>query len=315
MRRRTRWALVVGAGIVVVAATAFSVFRKDLARTRRTLATLEEVSNVLGAELLMELPGKLRESSGVAVSVRNDGLFWTHNDSGDDAVLYALRPEDGFVGEVRLTGAEAEDWEDIATGPCIRDASAPCVYIGDIGTNTRRRSRLGLLVLEEPRIDEAGALPTEVPWTALALSYQGGPRNAEALAVSQGGDLLIVDRHGTVFRALRRELEAGVEGGLVVLRPNGTLPLPPEPPGNYRGAVSAATMRGAVLVVRTYSGVFFFERAEPDWRTVRQPCWVGHLGPAGEGLDVAPPDILYLTRERKFGFDRPAALHKVACAP
>jgi hypothetical protein len=41
-----------------------------------------------------ELTGTLRsplvtESSGVAASRRHPGILWTHNDAGDDAVLYA----------------------------------------------------------------------------------------------------------------------------------------------------------------------------------------------------------------------------------
>lgn len=305
----------VGAVVLAVAAFAFRAHHGDVARVRGDLARLEEVSSVLGAELLMAFPDRIHESSGVALSARNEGLFWTHNDSGGEPVLYAVRPEDGLVAELRLTGAEAEDWEDISAGPCIRDASEACLYVGDIGTNIRPRSVVGLLVVAEPALDDDGGLPEEAAWDRIALAYDGGARNAEALAVSSNGELVVVDRQGLVFGASRRDLRAGLDGALVVLRPRGALPLPPEPPANYRGTVTAATIQGNVLVARTYNGVLFFREEETGWRPARQPCWVGHLGPRGEGIDVAPPDIVYLTRERSRGLDRPAGMHRVACAP
>ena len=316
MSRRLRRVAVLAACLVVLAAVAaILVHRSRVNTNRRVLEALEQVSNVLSAELLMEFPRKLRESSGVAVSVRNPGLFWTHNDSGHDAILYGVRPADGLVAEIRLDGAPARDWEDISMGPCIRDPSKPCVYVGDIGNNRVRRTRFALLVIDEPRFDDAGALPAETAWDQLEMVYEEGARNAEALALSRAGDLVVVAKGGMVFGASRRDLVAGLEAAPVVLRADGSLPLPPEPLDFQPGRVTAATLQDDVLVVRTYHGVLFYRRTEEGWGSVRQPCWVGHLGPMGEGMDIARPDILYLTREKLLGFERPAALHRVVCSP
>lgn len=316
MRRRIRRLAALGACLVVLVAVAAILVHWSRVKTnRRALEALEQVSNVLSAELLMEFPRKLRESSGVAVSVGNPGLFWTHNDSGHDAILYGVRPADGLVAEIRLTGARARDWEDISVGPCLRDTSKPCVYVGDVGNNFARRTRFALVVIDEPKFDAAGALPAETAWEHLELVYEEGARNAEGLAVSRAGDLLIVAKGGMVFGASRRDLVAGLEGAPVVLRADGSLPLPPEPLDFQAGRVTAATLQDDVLVVRTYHGVLFYRRTEEGWTSVRQPCWVGHLGPMGEGMDVARPDILYLTREKLLGFERPAALHRVVCSP
>ncbi len=77
------------------------------------------------------------ESSGI---ICLDGAFFTHNDSGDDPVLYrSLKPTfpAGATEHLPLEGAEAVDWEDITVleGDLI---------VGDIGDNRRRRPHLTL---------------------------------------------------------------------------------------------------------------------------------------------------------------------------
>ena len=64
----------------------------------------------------------LRESSGIAVSRTTPGLLWTHNDSGDRAMIYATNFEGAILAGSRVRGAEARDWEDISVGPCPKDS-------------------------------------------------------------------------------------------------------------------------------------------------------------------------------------------------
>src|SRR6187402_3312843 len=56
------------------------------------------------------------EASGLAVS-RRFGLLWTHNDSGNDAVLFALDESGAVHGRVRVP-ARMRDWEDVAASSC-----------------------------------------------------------------------------------------------------------------------------------------------------------------------------------------------------
>jgi hypothetical protein len=63
---------------------------------------------------------RLIESSGVAASRTHAGILWTHNDSGDGPNLYATDLHGTDRGAVRVPGAAAVDWEDIALGPCPR---------------------------------------------------------------------------------------------------------------------------------------------------------------------------------------------------
>ena len=45
------------------------------------------------------------ESSGIVMSRQYPGIFWTHNDSGDLARLFAVRANGQLVAQVRVKGA------------------------------------------------------------------------------------------------------------------------------------------------------------------------------------------------------------------
>ena len=59
----------------------------------------------------------LNEASGLAASQKNENVIWSHNDSGDDNVIYALNLRGEHLGIYIIEGADARDWEDIAVGP------------------------------------------------------------------------------------------------------------------------------------------------------------------------------------------------------
>ncbi|EQD65719.1 integral membrane protein, partial [mine drainage metagenome] len=57
---------------------------------------------------------RLSELSGLAVSPSDPTRYWAHNDSGNPAELFALDRAGHVLAQVRITGATAFDWEDIA---------------------------------------------------------------------------------------------------------------------------------------------------------------------------------------------------------
>jgi hypothetical protein len=90
------------------------------------------------------------ESSGVAASRCNEGAYWTHNDSGDEAFLYAFDLKGEKLGTWRVPGAKNTDWEDIAA---FKDQNGKCfLYVGDIGNNKRDRGELTVYRVPEPQI-------------------------------------------------------------------------------------------------------------------------------------------------------------------
>src|SRR5690242_13816450 len=74
---------------------------------------------------------EITESSGIAASKFQTDVFWTQNDSGDDAFIFALNTKGEKLGTWKVTNAKNIDWEDIAE---IKNQTGECVlYIGDTG--------------------------------------------------------------------------------------------------------------------------------------------------------------------------------------
>jgi hypothetical protein len=139
------------------------------------------------------------ESSGLVASRRNPGRLWTHNDSGDDPLVYCLDGQARTCGVWKVTGAEAFDWEDIAAGPGPIPGE-PYLYVGDIGDNIDQRTQIVVYRIPEPTVGGSPigtkAAPTPTPTAeALRLRYPDGARNAEALLVHPvTGDIYVVSK-------------------------------------------------------------------------------------------------------------------------
>src|SRR5262249_3978534 len=113
----------------------------------------------------------LRELSGLAASRVHAGVYYAHNDSGDRARVVALDARGSALGEFRLAGATATDWEDIAVGPCPRGS---CVYLADTGDNDANRPEIALYRVEEPPAPRAHAAPVDVAFERFAFRYPDG---------------------------------------------------------------------------------------------------------------------------------------------
>ena len=87
---------------------------------------------------------EIDESSGIIKSRHYPNIFWTHNDSGDTARIFAVHENGKLVAEVEVEGAENVDWEDIAVGELGQ------IYICDIGNNGKDRDDLAIYLIPEP---------------------------------------------------------------------------------------------------------------------------------------------------------------------
>ena len=123
---------------------------------------------------------RIAESSGLA-SGSSPGTLFTHNDSGDEARVFAVGDDGRTRTTYVLPGVDARDWEDIARGPDEDGRSS--LWIGDIGDNNATRDR-GILVhrVLEPEPTDQESVTTEAP-TSFRLRYPDGPGDAEGLLV------------------------------------------------------------------------------------------------------------------------------------
>lgn len=126
----------------------------------------------------------LVELSGLAVSHADDTLLWAHNDSGDGPNLFRVGFDGADLGRVRIDGAKAVDWEDIAT---FDWQGAPAILVGDVGDNFARRDHVTLYA-----VADGGRLgDTHLLWK-LDLRYPDGPRDCEAVAVDPVDGMILL---------------------------------------------------------------------------------------------------------------------------
>src|SRR6185503_14866394 len=98
---------------------------------------------------------EIPETSGLAVSRRNPGLLWSHNDSGSAAVLFALDTAGAVRGRVRVP-VRTRDWEDVSAARC---PSGDCLYVADIGDNKGARRTVQIYRVPEPAVGDSETAP------------------------------------------------------------------------------------------------------------------------------------------------------------
>jgi DNA-binding beta-propeller fold protein YncE len=142
---------------------------------------------------------EISESSGITASRCNPDVFWTHNDSGDEALIYAIEKTGKKLGTFKVANAKNIDWEDIATR---KDESGKCfLYIGDIGNNRRTRSEMAVYKVAEPKISEndkssskKSPIDTESA-EAIKFTYPNGNFDSESLLVNpKNGDIYVLSK-------------------------------------------------------------------------------------------------------------------------
>lgn len=236
----------------------------------------------------------IRECSGIARSTRYEGVWWVHNDSGDEprifavdakgqAIMPAWRKNQFYVNQanpearkepwpgMRIGLAVNIDWEDITL-------HGNKLYIADTGNNGNARRDLGIYVLSEPnpRATEVTRAMTHLP-VAYPDQEQFPAKvyefDCESIFFIDGKlHLLTKHRRGQNFRA--------ITGGTKLYRLNtqftdktNTLELLDQYP--IDGAPTAAEISPDAneLAVLTNRGVWFFHRPDKGdrWLTDGRP--------------------------------------------
>lgn len=193
------------------------------------------------------------ESSGLAGSFLHPSVLFTHNDSGDGPRVFAVNQLGQTQAVLRLKGARARDWEDIATGP------NNTVWVGDIGDNTRSRSTISVYRFQEPLVLSTG----NVAWRRFDLRYPDGRHNAEALLVRPDtGQLYVVTKQRSgagIYRAPR---------GLSTSRVNTLRRVASAPSSVTAGAFAP---RGGGLALRDYNRAYIYSSIGARPRVMRMP--------------------------------------------
>lgn len=216
----------------------------------------------------------IREPSGLVASRRHPGVFWTHNDSGDDARLFATRRDGRLVGNYFVENATAIDWEDIAID------EAHNLYVGDIGNNLSDRQDLAIYRIPEPsKLAEEGTLradrtirfryaeqtaypdPAARNFDSEALFWATHPMTGE-------GTLYLLTKHRSDTRTVLYRFE-DLSGEREVTPTKVSSFDVGGDRGRYGGMVTGADVSadGRYLAILTYHAIFVFRRPDEgdDW--------------------------------------------------
>jgi len=236
---------------------------------------------------------EINEASGLAASRRNPDVLWTHNDSGDEARLFALTTDGRHLGVYRIAGVAARDWEDIAVGPGPVEGVS-YLYIGDIGDNDAQFDLKYIYRIPEPLVDsnQSPVDTTLAGAEAIAFRYPDGSRDAETLMVDPlTKDIYLVSKRESSVRVYRAPYPQSTSESITleqVATLNVTLAV--------GGDISPA---GLEILVKTYTNVYYWCRtpAEELWEALtREPVTVPYTPePQGEAVCWSADGMGYYT--------------------
>ena len=290
------------------------------------MPTRAQCAGTFGSAATVDLvDGGVAEASGVVPSPTTAGLLWLHNDSGDSARLFAVSTAGQVLGELRLPGVTAVDFEDLAAAPCP-DARAACLWVADTGDNgwdtATARAALAVYAVREPAVDVATSfMPIDAarvwrfPFTA-----EGGPANVEAfVALPDASALVFYEKKNDGARILRLDAPF-LEDTVVEARVISHFDTPGT--GTALRLATSADLHpsGTRLLLRTYQALWQAELATVALDDVEQGDFVQVAQPAelqGEAAcyDESGQGVWTLSEQVTVGgitLDNP--LHHLPCA-
>lgn len=222
-------------------------------------------------DLYTHVPG-LTELSGLAASLHHAGMYWGHNDSGHSATLYRFSDQGESLGAMKIEGADAIDWEDMAS---FSNSEGHWLLIGDIGDNYAIRRYIEIYLLAEPASKSAGSAAVQRRYR---LRYPDGPRDAEGLAVDpQTGHAYILSKRDPHPRLYRFNIHDQSPGSITLelLGEIKSLPSPGQHQPQQEGDITQFSPTGlafdtqgrAALIVTLKHSYYFRRRPGEPWLT------------------------------------------------
>ncbi|WP_431873156.1 hypothetical protein [Nocardiopsis eucommiae] len=199
-----------------------------------------------GSEIAFEFQDdRISESSGLAPSLLHEGVWWTHNDSGDHpSEVYAV-DEDGETLATVTLNIERRDWEaiSVAQGP----EGVPTVFVGDIGDNFGGGwPNIRVYHFAEPEVLGDAVLDPSV----FTFTYEDGGRDAEGM--------MIDPRSGRIY-VVSKEFAGSVYAAPENLDPSGENVLTRVDSAPLFATDAAFSPDGTRYAIRTYWGVSVYD--------------------------------------------------------
>jgi hypothetical protein len=229
------------------------------------------------------------EASGLVASRAHPGVYYVHNDSGDQARFYAIDHAGNDLGQFDVVNALAIDWEDLAIGPCD---TGHCLFLGDFGDNSE--SRTNYVVYRVPEPDMIAPGKQDVMSDALAFEYPDGSHNAEALLADPNtGQLYLVTKVSSGASGVYRFPKDPDPNQTSILTKVGTV----QPPQGV-AFITGGDAHHAGVLLRTYTHLLYYRFLGNDIATALagEPCALPKpFELQGETVAWAADALSYLT--------------------
>ena len=246
------------------------------------------------------------EASGLAASKLNQGLLWTHNDSGDRNRIFAISSSGEQIATFYLKNAINRDWEDIAIGPGP-ERGIDYLYVGDIGDNKARYSKKYIYRVKEPRINRRSS-PFDSTLNhveRIVFRLPDGERDCEALFVDpETADIYITSKRESQIHLYRLPFPQPVDS-TVTAEFIGELPVTQITAGDI-------SRDGLKILLKNYDNVYLWTRlkgqtiADAFKNKPRQLPY--HREPQGEAVTWKPDGSGYYTTS-EINNDIPAVIY------
>ncbi len=239
------------------------------------------------------------EASGVAVSTKNAGVYWVHNDSGDSARAFAINADGSLAATLAYDAAFPTDVEDMA----IEDqgGGTSFLYFADFGDNPENRANIVIHRIAEPSVAGGGTIT--VTSEKMTVTYADGPHNAETLLFDPiSKDLYIATKKTGGPSAIHRI--GAFAAGSATTTAVGSVPIALATGGEI-------SRDGSIIAIRSYTTAFVWKREAGETvaaALARAPCEYPMIGePQGESLAFVPDGSGYVTLSE--GASPPIRLH------
>ena len=297
-RRRRLWM-----PIVLAAAVSVGGCGEEAGAEQGRVASTARSCQVLVKET--PLPPPVGESSGLAVSRRHRGMFWTHNDSGGDPAVYGVNLAGERLASVTVKGAENSDWEDMALGPC--PGGGDCLYLADTGNNGNRRE-ISLYRVPEPEPEHQ---ETEKAERFTARFPQGSPDTEAIFVLPDGAVYLVTKGNQSPIELYRWTLREEGDARLELL--HRLAPRPEQIGDRVTGA--SASPDGQWVAIRTYSTLALYRT--PELLAGRGPTYTTDLTvlgeSQGEAVSLSDDGTVVLTSEGG-SHSFPGGMSRLSCS-
>ena len=228
----------------------------------------------------------MMEASGIAPSILNPGYIWSHNDKGNENLLFLLDEASGkTIVRYRLQGINNRDWEDMEI--TVDENGNPWIFLADIGDNNRVYPNYTIHKFREPLMEEdhKGRVVNWQPedYKTYVYTYpEDNKHDSEALLYDLWhDDLYIVTKRdfNSLIYVLSGDEDWSSPGEARLV-------------GNFnftRAVAGNVSLDGTGVLLKTYERIMYWERSEmePLWQTFqRKPQLAPYepVEPQGEAI-------------------------------